>query len=491
MASDSSDLSHSNTEGKHLGLALAVISGAQLMIVLDATVVNVAIPTIHHALHFSPTNLEWLITAYSLTFGGLLLFGGRTGDLYGKRRMFMIGITIFAVSSLLGGLAMNDVWLIFTRGLQGVGGAIAAPTALSLIATNFAEGRERNRAMGVYAAMSGGGGAIGLLLGGVLTSYVSWRWIFFVNVPIAALVLFLTPRALNESQTTSGRLDVPGAVTVTGGMLALVYGLSNASSHSWGSRATIVSLVAAVVLLTAFGLIEQRSREPLMPLSIFKNRNRSGSFAMMLCIGIALFSMFYFLTQYLQNVLGWSPIRTGVGFLPMTAGIIVSAALASRYVGKIGIRIPLLLGPAAATIGMLWITRITVTSSYLEILGPLIVIALGMGFSFVPLTLVAVSGVEPNEAGLASALLNTMQQVGGALGLAVLATVAIDATKSSYQSLHQTTTLAKNVATTHGYTTAFLVAAGISGLGLLISLTVIRVPTNAPESEGLRTAMTQ
>ena len=491
MATAGSDLSHSNTEGKHLGLALAVISGAQLMIVLDATVVNVAIPTIHHALRFSLTNLEWLITAYSLTFGGLLLFGGRTGDLYGKRRMFMIGIAIFAVSSLLGGLAMNDVWLIFTRGLQGVGGAIAAPTALSLIATNFAEGRERNRAMGVYAAMSGGGGAIGLLLGGILTSYVSWRWIFFVNVPIAALVLFLTPRALNESQTTSGHLDVPGAITVTAGMLSLVYGLSNASSHGWGSTATIVSLAASVVLLTAFAVIEQRSTEPLMPLSIFKNRNRSGSFAMMLCVGIALFSMFYFLTQYMQNILGWSPIKTGVGFLPMTAGIIVSAGLASRYVSRIGIRIPLIVGPAASTIGMLWITRITVTSSYPEILGPLIVIALGMGFSFVPLTLVAVSGVEPNEAGLASALLNTMQQVGGALGLAVLATVAIDATKSTYASLHKTTTLAKNVATTHGYTTAFFAAAGISLIGLLISLIFIRVPTSPIAAEGVQTALIQ
>jgi EmrB/QacA subfamily drug resistance transporter len=484
---DVSELSHSNTEGKHLGLALAVISGAQLMIVLDATVVNVAIPTIHHALNFSLTNLEWLITAYSLTFGGLLLFGGRTGDLYGKRRMFMIGIAIFAVSSLLGGLATNDLWLIITRGLQGIGGAIAAPTALSLIATNFAEGRERNRAMGVYAAMSGGGGAVGLLLGGILTSYVSWRWIFFVNVPIAAVVLLLTPRALNESKSTSGHLDVPGAVTVTAGMLALVYGLSNASSHSWGSTSTLISLVSAVVLLTAFGFIERRSKEPLMPLSILKNRNRSGSFAMMLCIGIALFSMFYFLTQYLQNVLGWSPIRTGVGFLPMTAGIVVAAGLASRYVGKIGIRVPLLVGPAAATIGMLWITRITVTSSYLDILGPLVVIALGMGFSFVPLTLTAVSGVESNEAGLASALLNTMQQVGGALGLAVLATVAIDAAKAKFQSLHQTTIVARNVATTHGYTTAFLFAAGISFLGFLISLIVIRVPTQAPEAANVAT----
>jgi EmrB/QacA subfamily drug resistance transporter len=475
-SSELTELNDSNIEGKHLGLALLVISCAQLMIVLDATVVNVAIPTIHHALHFSRANLEWLITAYSLTFGGLLLFGGRTGDLYGKRRMFMVGIAVFALSSLLGGFAQSDVWLIITRGMQGVGGAIAAPTALSLIATNFPEGKERNRAMGVYAAMSGGGGALGLLLGGILTSYVSWRWIFFINVPIAAIVLFLAPRALNESQTTSGHLDVPGALTVTGGMLSLVYGLSNASSHSWTSTSTIFFLAASVVLLAAFGWIETRSKEPLMPLDIFKNRNRSGSYAMMLCIGIALFSMFYFLTQFLQNVQGWSAVKTGVGFLPMTLGIIVAAGLSSRYVGKIGVRIPLLIGPAMAVIGMLWISRITPTSAYLSILGPLIVIALGMGFTFVPITLVAVSGVEANEAGLASALLNTMQQVGGALGLAVLATVAIDATNSKLAALGRHAPNATNIATTHGYTTAFMVSAGIAFLGLLVSILFIRVP---------------
>ncbi len=478
--SETTELTHSNTEGKHLGLALVVISCAQLMIVLDATIVNVALPTIHQALHFSVTNLEWLITAYSLTFGGLLLFGGRTGDLYGKRRMFMVGIAIFAVSSLLGGFATNDVWLIITRGMQGVGGAIAAPTALSLIATNFPEGHVRNRAMGIYAAMSGVGGAVGLLLGGILTSYVSWRWVFFVNVPIAAVVLVLTPRALNESQTSSGRLDVPGALTVTGGMLALVYGLSNAASHSWTSTATLVSLAASVVLLATFGVVETRAPEPLMPLYIFRNRNRSGSYAMMLCIGIALFSVFYFLTQYLQNVRGWSPIRTGVGFLPMTAGIVIAATISSRLITRIGIRIPLLVGPAAATIGLLWISRLTVSSTYPDILWPLLVLALGMGFSFVPLTLTAVSGVEPHEAGLASALLNTTQQVGGALGLAVLSTVAIDAMRAKLTSLHSTTTMAMNVATTHGYTTAFLIASGVAFVGLIVSATVIRVPMSMP-----------
>ena len=482
-----------NTEGKHLGLALMVISAAQVMIILDSTIVNVALPTIHRSLHFSTGNLEWLITAYSLTFGGLLLFGGRTGDLFGKRRMFMIGIAIFAVSSLLGGLAQNDIWLIITRGLQGAGGAIAAPTALSLIATNFAEGPERNRAMGVYAAMSGAGGAVGLLLGGVLTDLVSWRWIFFVNVPIAALVLFLAPRALNESETTSGRLDVPGALTATGGMLSLVYGVSNSAKHSWSSLGTVVPLALAVVLLVSFGFIETRAAEPLMPLRIFANRNRSGAYAMMLCLGTAVFSMFFFLTQFLQNVLGWSPLKTGVGFVPMTAAIVVSAGLVSRSVARIGVRLPLLVGPGAVIIGLAWLTRLRVTSGYLDLLGPLVIIALGMGTAFVPLTLSAVSGVAARETGLASALLNTTQQVGGALGLAVLATVAIDATKNKLQSsgaaAHgHVSTMANAVATTHGYTSAFTVASFIALAGFVISVAVIRVPrppaATEPELDG-------
>jgi EmrB/QacA subfamily drug resistance transporter len=477
---------------------LAVISAAQLMFVLDATIVNVALPTIHRSLHFSTANLEWLITAYSLTFGGLLLFGGRTGDLYGKRRMFMVGIAIFATASLFGGLATSDVWLIITRGLQGIGAAIASPTALSLIATNFAEGPQRNRAMGVYAAMSGGGGAVGLLLGGILTDLASWRWIFFVNVPIAALVLFIAPRALNESETTSGRLDVPGALTATGGMLSLVYGVSNAAIHSWGSPGTLVPLSLAVVLLVTFGFGETRSAEPLMPLRIFANRNRSGAYAMMLCIGTAVFSMFFFLTQFLQNILGWSPIKTGVGFLPMTAGIVVAAGVVSRLVGRIGIRIPLLLGPAGAVVGLSWLSRLTATSGYADILGPLLIIAVSMGLAFVPLTLTTVSGVRPTETGLASALLNTAQQVGGALGLAILATIAIDATKSRAQGMATAAhghaqTAANAIATTHGYATAFEVAAGIALAGLVISLAVIRVPRSTAHEhdvtvEGARAA---
>ncbi|MHB1724737.1 MAG: MFS transporter [Acidimicrobiales bacterium] len=483
-----------DTAGKHLGLALAVISAAQLMIVLDATIVNVALPTIHTDLHFSSANLEWLITAYALTFGGLLLFGGRTGDLFGKRRMFMLGIATFAISSLLGGLAQSDVWLIITRGLQGIGAAIASPTALSLIATNFPEGHRRNRAMGVYAAMSGGGGALGLLLGGIFTDLVSWRWIFFVNVPIGALVLLLAPRALNESETTSGRLDVPGAVTATGGMLALVYGLSNAASHSWSSLGTLLPLAAALLLLATFGLVEAHSAEPLMPFAIFNNRNRSAAYGLMFCLGTAVFSMFFFLTQFLQDVLGWSPLKAGVGFLPMTAGIVLAAGFTSRLVGRIGIRIPLLVGPAGTVAGLAWISRLTPNSTYPEILGPLILIALGMGMSFVPLTLAAVSGVKPTDAGLASALLNTAQQVGGALGLAVLATVAITATRSKVESLAATahghlSKSAEAIATTHGYTTAFTVASGLDMAGFLISVVAIRSPrheSGTGSSDGTR-----
>ena len=462
----------------HLGLALVVISAAQLMIVLDATVTNVALPSIQRGLHFSTNNLQWLITAYSITFGGLLLFGGRSGDLYGKRRMFMVGISIFAVASLLGGLATDQAWIILTRGLQGVGGAIASPTALALIASNFPEGHPRSRAMGVYAAMSGGGGAVGLLLGGVFTTYISWRWVFFVNVPIAAIVLALAPRALRESPKTDTRLDVPGALTATAGIISLVYGLSNASIHSWTSLGTLVPLGLSVALLASFAVIETRAQAPLLPFRIFADRNRSGAYVIMLCIATAMFSMFFFLSQFLQNVLGYSPIKAGLAFLPMTGGIVFAAGLASRLVGKI--RVPLLIGPAVAAIGLGLLSRLSIHTTYLEVVIPLILISLGVGFSFVPLTLTAVSGVRTDEAGLASALLNTSQQVGGGLGLAILATVSISVTKARAQQLASSshghlTHAMQNVALAHGYTTAFLAGACIALLALTVSALVIRV----------------
>ena len=469
---------------RHPALALVVICCAQLMVILDATIVNVALPTIKTALHFSPANLEWPITAYALTFGGLLLFGGRTGDLFGKRRMFMIGIAVFAGSSLLAGLATDQMWLILTRGLQGVGGAIASPTALSLIAINFSEGSERNRAMGVYSAMSGAGGAIGLLLGGILTSYVSWRWIFFVNVPIGALGLLLAPRVLVESEPGTGRLDTPGALTATGGMLSLVYGLTHASTHSWTSIGTLVPLLVAAVLLSVFVAVERRAPAPLMPLSIFRSRNRSAAYSMMMFIGMGVFSMFFFLTQYLQIVHGYSAIRTGLGFLPMSAGIMVAAISTARVLTRVGIRIPLITGPVFALGGLIWLTQLRPDSGYLSVLGPLLVIALGMGQCFVPITVTAISGVAANEAGLASALVNTGQQIGGAIGLALLATIAISSgrhyARAALASGHRPGQTLIGAAITHGYTRAFIVAAALMGVALIISLAAIRVPRGEP-----------
>jgi EmrB/QacA subfamily drug resistance transporter len=471
-----------SAESKSLGLALIVISAAQLMIVLDSTIVNVALPTVQRSLQFSTADLNWLITAYAVTFGGLLVFGGRTGDLYGKRRMFIIGVATFAGASFLAGLANSEVWLISARGLQGIGAAIAAPTALSLISSNFREGEIRNRALGVYAAMSGGGGAAGLLLGGILTDLVSWRWIFFVNVPIAAVVLFLAPRVLDESDRASGRLDIPGALTATGGVLSVVFGLSNAATYGWVSPATLVPLAAASVLLAWFGLIETRTAAPLVPLRMFKDRVRGATYAMMLSQGVAAFSMFFFLTQFLQNILGWNPLQTGIGFVPITAGVVLSATLTSRLVGRIGIRPPLLVGPAAVVVGLALLSRLTVSSSYADILVALLILAPGLGMQFVTLTLTAVRVARADETGVASALLNTAQQLGGAIGLSVLATVAINATEgrlglSAGGADGLLTTGAINAAaTTYGYATAFQVASVIELVSLLISAVVFGVP---------------
>ena len=479
------DAAQSPTKVEHPALALVVIATAQMMVILDATIVNVALPTIHKALHFSSSNLEWLITAYALTFGGLLLFGGRTGDLYGKRRMFMVGVALFAGSSLLAGLSTDQAMLIIARGLQGIGGAIASPTALSLIAINFAEGPERNRAMGVYSAMSGAGGAIGLLLGGILTSYVSWRWIFFVNVPIGLAGFVMAPRVLLESEPSPGKLDTPGAITATAGMLSLVYGLTNAATHSWTTPGTLVPLVAAGVLLSAFILVETRAPAPLMPLSIFQSRNRNASYGMMLTLGMAVFSMFFFLTQYLQNLHGYSAVRTGLAFLPMSFGIMVSAISTARVLQRIGIKVPLTVGPTMALAGLIWLTQLTPTSGYGSVIGPLLLIALGMGQCFVPLTVTAISGVAPNEAGLASALLNTGQQVGGALGLSILGTIAISSARHFAKAHHAFSA----AAVTHGYTRAFIVGSVLMGTGLLISLLFIRVPQRAADGEAAGTAV--
>src|SRR5580692_1600948 len=488
----------SGAPSRRLGLALAVIATAQLMVVLDATIVNVALPHIQTALHFSGTNLEWVVNAYALAFGGLLLLGGRSGDLLGRRRIFIAGILLFSLASLLGGFATNEAWLLTARVVQGVGGAFAAPTALSLIAVTFPEGPPRNRAMGVYAAMSIAGGGIGLMAGGLLVEYASWRWVLFVNVPIGLVVAFLASRVLPESTRRRGQFDLPGAVTGSLGLGALVYGLSyaattpNGVSH-WGDTKVIVSLVAAVVLLVTFGFIEVRSKQPLVPMRVLRSRDRTGAYLISLCVGTALFGMFFFLTLFVQNVWGYSPLKTGIAYLPLIAMVIVASGVASQLVTRIGARPLMLAGSIVATGGLFWLSRINENSHYVSgLLGPMLVTALGMGLIFVPLSLVSLIKVADADAGVASSLLNVGQQVGGSIGLAILGTVAWSAVATSIHS--QVAAAAKHAAghlsaaqqsaaaraiTDHAYSVGFSkgyeVSAGIAVLGLIITILAIRV----------------
>jgi EmrB/QacA subfamily drug resistance transporter len=423
--------------GRRLGLALFVIATAQLMVVLDATIVNVALPHIQHALGFSGTGLEWVVNAYAVTFGGLLLLGGRAGDLLGRRRVFIAGLLLFSAASLAGGFATSQAWLLAARALQGAGGALIAPAALALIVTTFAEGPARNRAMGVYAAMSGGGAAAGLVAGGLLTTYLSWRWVLFVNVPIGVLVAAAAPLVLAESARSRGRFDLPGAATGTGGVALLVYGLSNAGtdprgvSH-WADPQAAASLIGALVLLAVFVVIESRSRDALMPLRIFASRSRSGAYVIMLLVSTAMFGVFFFLTIFVQDVLGYSPLHAGVAFLPFAGTLVVTSGLAGRLVTRAGPRPLMLTGAAATSGGMYWFSRIGVHTTYASgLLGPSLLTATGLGLLFVPLSLVALTRVRDQDSGLASSLLNTGQQVGGAIGLAALGTVAWTAVADS------------------------------------------------------------
>jgi EmrB/QacA subfamily drug resistance transporter len=471
------DTSHSHVT-RNGGIALAVICVAQLMVVLDATVVNVALPNIRNDLGFSADNLTWVITAYSLTFGGLLLFGGRTGDFFGRRRMFMIGVSLFAGASLVGGLATSEVMLIGARAAQGAGGAIAAPTALALLATTFTEPAARARAFGVFAAMAASGGALGLLLGGTLTDLASWRWALIINVPIGAIVLILAPRVLNESQGSGTRLDLPGAISVTAGMSILVYGLTKAASDGWDSITTIVTLAIAAALLVAFVFIEHVSTHPLMPFRIFANRNRTGAYLIMLFLAAALFTTFYLMAQYLQDVHGWSPFRTGLGFLPMPVTIMfMSLVVVRRLIPTIGIRPFLTVGPILTIVAMVSFSRLTAASTYWQFLGSILVLGLGMGCSFVPLTMTAVNGVAPHETGLASALLNTGQQLGGAIGLAVFGTVFAhaSATRASEIGRLAATTAGQRNIFVAGQQHAFDAAIVVTALALIASLALIRV----------------
>ncbi|MBD0709612.1 MULTISPECIES: MFS transporter [unclassified Streptomyces] len=406
------------------GIALFVIASCQLMVVLDITIVNIALPHIQTALGFSTTNLSWVVNAYTLTFGGLLLLGGRTGDILGRRRVFVFGVLLFGLASLLGGLSQSSWHLLAARALQGVGGAIASPTALSLITTTFDEGPERNRAFAVFSGVSATGGAIGLLAGGVLVEWLDWRWVFFVNVPIALLIAFLTPRHVKESARHPGRFDLAGALTATLGMVALVYGFIRAAREGWGDSWTLGSFAAALVLLSCFVLVERRSRQPITPLHLLADRNRAGTYGIMLCLAAAIFGMFFFLTLFVQTVLGFSPLRAGLAFLPVSAVIPVLAGITARLMPRFGPKPFMMLGSVCLAAGLSWLTQVDVHSTYPGgILGPMLVLSAGMGMLFVSLTLTALAGIAPREAGAGSGLLNTMQQIGGSLGLSILVTV--------------------------------------------------------------------
>ncbi|CAA9383269.1 MAG: Uncharacterized MFS-type transporter [uncultured Nocardioides sp.] len=427
----------------NLAWALVLISIAQLMVVLDATIANIALPFIQRDLDISDANLSWIVTGYALAFGSLLLLGGRLADLYGRRRIFIVGLIVFAVASLLGGLATNEPLLLAARGLQGLGAALASPAALALITTTFPAGPARNRAFAVYAAMSGAGAAVGLILGGWLTGTSpellgvvidGWRLTFLINVPIGIVAAVLSPRFLNESESHPGQLDLPGAVTGTLGLLGVVYGLSRAGTEGWSDATTIASLAAGVALLALFVVVESRVEHPLLPFRIFTNRTRASSFVAMFLAPAAMFAMFFFLSQYIQNVMGYSPLKAGVAFLPFTVGIVVGAGLASNLVNRVDPRYISGVGTLIAAGALYGFSTLPfdtsfpvedVTGTYVsDILPYIVMMAFGMGLTFVPVTLTAVHHLRSEESGIGSGVLNTAQQVGGALGLAVLATVA-------------------------------------------------------------------
>ncbi|MEV0690112.1 MFS transporter [Streptomyces sp. NPDC050388] len=476
-------------------MALLVIASCQLMVVLDITIVNIALPHIQRSLDFSTTSLAWVVSAYTLTFGGLLLLGGRAGDILGRRRVFVFGVLLFALASLLGGLAQNPGQLLAARALQGMGGAIASPTSLALISTTFREGPDRNRAFGVFAAVSAGGGAIGLLAGGILVEWLNWRWVLFVNVPIGLLIALAAPRWIKESERHPGHFDITGAVTSTVGMVLLVYGFIRAAQDGWRDALTLASFGAAVLVLGTFVLVERRSRQPITPLHMFADRNRAGTYGIMLCLAAAMFGMFFFLTLFVQEVLGFSPLRAGLAFLPVSAVIAIGAGLASRLLPVYGPKPFMVGGGLLAAAGLAWLTLTDVHSTYAgSILGPMLVFSLGMGMEFVSLTLMALSGVRPAESGAASGLLNATQQVGGSLGLSILVTVfgtasTSEAEKQIPRFLEQATVAERlrfqrtgelpppwaDEILAHGISAAFTTAAVFAALAALVAVVAIQV----------------
>ena len=457
-------------------LVLVIVCVAQFMVVLDATVVNVALPTIQRDLSFSVSDLQWIINAYTLVFGGFLLLGGRASDLLGRQRLFIAGVAIFTIASAINGRANSSGVLIAGRGLQGLGAAFVSPAALSVLTTTFDEGQERTRALGVWSAIAAGGGAVGLILGGALTEYLSWRWVFFVNLPVGILATIAALRFVPNSRAEEGveSYDAAGAVTVTGGLLLLVYAIVKAQSYGWGSATTILLFVAATILLAMFVAIEQRSRAPLIRLGIFRLRSLTGANGAMLVVAAGLFAMFYFASLYLQQILRYTPLKAGFAFVPFTLGIIVGAGLSQALIQRIGVRGVTYFGLTLGTAGLLYFARLPTHGTYAkDILPTIAVTSVGMGLTFVPLTLLATTNVAAADAGLASGLLNTSQQVGGSLGLAILSTLA--ASRTSHLLNHGVTTIAvKASAYTRGYHVAFAVGAGMLELGAAIVAATVR-----------------
>jgi EmrB/QacA subfamily drug resistance transporter len=464
--------------------SLAVIALAQLMIVLDASVVIVALPSAQRALHISVANRQWVMSSYTLAFGSLLLLGGRIADYLGRRRMFIVGLIGFGAASALGGLAQTPAMLFGARALQGAFAAVMAPAALSLLTVTFTEARERARAFGVYGAISGGGAAIGLVLGGTLTQLASWRWTLLINVPIAAVAAVAARRVVRESRAESkGGYDLPGAVTVTAGLFLLVYGFTTAGTHGWAAPLTVALLVSAVVMLGLFATIELRSQHPLLPLRVVLNRNRGGSFLASLLVGSALLGTFLFLTYYFQGTLHYSALKTGFAFLPFSGGIIVGAGLASRLLPRTGPRALMMTGLALAAGGLVWFTRLGVDSTYLGLVLPAeIMVSLGMGMAFVPMSSTALVGVDPQDAGVASALVNTTQQVGGSLGTALLNTLAAAAT-TTYLATHAQSAVAVRAAAVHGYTTAFTVSAVLLAAAAIVAGVLVQASRHHRQAE--------
>ena len=471
---------------------LTIACVAQFMVVLDVSIVNVALPSIGRDLHYSPTGLQWVVNAYVLTFAGFLLLGGRAADLFGRRRVYLFGLGLFTVASLAGGLAQNSAWLTTARAVQGIGGAFLSPATLTIIVTTFS-GARLAKALGAWSAVAGAGGAAGAVLGGVLTAEISWRWVLFVNIPIGtatavAALVYLTEAKRGQRDESTPKLDIAGAITVTAGLATLVYAIVGTDTHTWGSSYTLSILAVAAVLLVSFVLIQLKvAFTPLVPFRLFRSRSVSGSNIVMFLIGAAFFSMWYFLSLYLQNVLGYSALKAGLAFVPMGVSIIIGAQIGARLLGKLGVRPLLLVGTALAAGGFAWLSQIQFDSQYWSrVFGPGFVIAIALGLLFTPLASAATSGVAFNEAGLASGVLNTSRQMGGSIGLAVLATIAIDRTHDVLNHGHRSVSSA--MAFTSGYARAFTLAALLCLAAFVASFIIpyIRIGPRQPSETEVR-----